>query len=131
MRGWKRFSNWLEGSKYVYGDAQWLEEHLGFDDAFAHTGGVELYMPVRLKKDIQAEFTNETEEYVEPFMTASCTATGPGAEAWARKKLAAWMADRGILPGREENRLAFIALKSWTAPTFFTACIYRFRMKWK
>ena len=51
MRGWKRFSRWLEGSKYAYGDAQWLEEHLGFGDAFDHIGGVELYMPVQLKKE--------------------------------------------------------------------------------
>ena len=123
MRGWKRFSNWLEGSKYVYGDAQWLEEHLCFDDAFAHTGGVELYIPGAAEKRIsRRSLPMKLREYVEPFMTASCTATGPGAEAWARKKkLAAWMmADRGILPGRGENRLfAFIALKSWTAPDFY------------
>lgn len=120
MRGWKRFSNWLEGSKYVYGDAQWLEEHLGFDDAFAHTGGVELYMPVRLKKDIQAEFSHETEEFVEPFMTVSCTATGAGAEGRARKQLSAWMADRGILPGRENSRLfAFYNFEMLGSPDFF------------
>lgn len=120
MRGWKRFLNWLEGSRYAYGDAQWLEEHLGFDDAFTHTGGVELYMPVRLKRENQAEPVTETEEFVEPFMTASCTAAGPGAEGRARKQLAEWMAGRGIAQDRENVRLfAFYNFEKLGEPDFF------------
>lgn len=46
IKGWQRFSRWLEGSQYCYGGAQWLEEHLGFDADFKHQGGVNLYMPV-------------------------------------------------------------------------------------
>lgn len=50
MRGWKRFNKWIEGSKYEHGKAQWLEEHLGFDDKFEHLGSVDLYMPIQEKK---------------------------------------------------------------------------------
>jgi len=53
MRGWKRFTRWLEGSKYVYGEAQWLEEHLDFGDDFKHLGGVDLYMPIRKADSIK------------------------------------------------------------------------------
>ena len=49
VNGWKRFTKWLEGSKYTYGDYQWLEEHLGFGDNFEHLGGVDLYMPIKEK----------------------------------------------------------------------------------
>ena len=51
MLGWKRFTKWLEGSKYDNGEAQWLEEHLGFGDNFEHLGGVDLYMPIKEKKN--------------------------------------------------------------------------------
>ncbi len=50
MKAWQRFQSWLQDSKYVYGGHQWLEEHLGFDDAFNHVGGIDLYMPVKLKE---------------------------------------------------------------------------------
>ncbi len=46
---WKRFNNWLIDSKYIYGGHQWLEEHLGFDEEFNHTGGIDLYMPIAEK----------------------------------------------------------------------------------
>ncbi|GGH33839.1 AraC family transcriptional regulator [Paenibacillus segetis] len=48
-KAWGRFNNWMKDSKYVYGGFQWLEEHLGFDDHGNHTGGIELYMPVKQK----------------------------------------------------------------------------------
>lgn len=50
MKGWKRFEQWLKGSKYVYGGHQWLEEHLGFDGNEEHIGGVDLYMPITERK---------------------------------------------------------------------------------
>ncbi len=50
MLTWKRFNNWLLDSKYIYGEHQWLEEHLGFDEKFNHTGGIDLYMPIAEKK---------------------------------------------------------------------------------
>ena len=52
MKVWQRFQNWISDSKYVYGGHQWLEEHLGFDEDFNHIGGIDLYMPVKLKKDM-------------------------------------------------------------------------------
>lgn len=47
---WHRFSQWLDGSKYKYGETQWLEEHLGFDNNFKHIGSIDLYMPIREKR---------------------------------------------------------------------------------
>lgn len=49
MKAWQRFNEWLADSRYVYGGHQWLEEHLGFDEEFCHTGGIDLYMPIAEK----------------------------------------------------------------------------------
>ena len=49
---WQRFQNWLRDSKYAYGGHQWLEEHLGFDQDFNHIGGIDLYMPIVEKGNI-------------------------------------------------------------------------------
>lgn len=120
MRGWKRFSKWLEGSKYAYGDAQWLEEHLGFGDSFEHIGGVELYMPVQLKKEAEKERMEETEVLVDPFTTVVCTAVGTGAEEKAKKQLFAWMKANGIMPDTEKNRVfAFYSFEKLGQPDFF------------
>ena len=40
MMAWKRFNNWMMDSKYIYGEHQCLEEHIG---------GVDLYMPIKEK----------------------------------------------------------------------------------
>lgn len=47
MAGWQRFMKWIEMSNYVFGNTQYLEEHLGFSDDDEHIGGVELYLPVQ------------------------------------------------------------------------------------
>ncbi len=47
---WKRLDSWLSESKYTYGRHQWLEEHLDFDYDFNHLGGIDIYMPIELKK---------------------------------------------------------------------------------
>lgn len=47
---WNRFLQWMDGSKYKYGETQWLEEHLGFDSNFKHIGSIDLYMPIREKR---------------------------------------------------------------------------------
>lgn len=120
MRGWKRFASWLEGSKYLYGDAQWLEEHLGFGEELEHFGGVELYMPVKLKADVQKDGAGLEEVFVEPFTVAVCTACGKGAEERARKRLFAWMREKGIGLGGEDGRLfAFYNFESMGKPDFF------------
>ena len=46
MHAWQRFTRWMEEGKYVWAGRQYLEEHLGFNDANGHIGGVDLYMPV-------------------------------------------------------------------------------------
>lgn len=51
MKGWQRFNQWLKGSKYAYGNRQWLEEHLSFDNNGEHIGGTDLYMPIMLKAE--------------------------------------------------------------------------------
>ena len=47
IKAWLRFNKWLELSKFNWGQNQYLEEHLGFSDDDTHTGGVELYMPIK------------------------------------------------------------------------------------
>ena len=47
---WQRLGKWLNESKYTFGNHQWLEEHLHFNDEFEHIGGMDLYMPIVLKK---------------------------------------------------------------------------------
>ncbi len=49
---WQRFTKWINESKYVAADHQWLEEHLHFNDEFEHTGGMDLYMPIAPKDSI-------------------------------------------------------------------------------
>ena len=49
-KAWQRFNKWLSLSQFQWGDNQYLEEHLGFSDDDIHTGGVELYMPVKEKR---------------------------------------------------------------------------------
>jgi len=44
---WRRFSAWLKDSKYMYGEHQWLEEHLSLDEGYNPCGGFDLYMPIR------------------------------------------------------------------------------------
>ncbi len=94
MLGWNRFTKWLEGSKYIYGDSQWLEEHLGFGDGFEHIGGVDLYMPIKEKAKL--EQFEPVEEYIDPFTVAAYTATGKGAETAARKFLFTWAKEQNI-----------------------------------
>lgn len=45
--GWHRFVQWLEGSRYLHREAQYLEEHLGFDEDLEHLGGIDLYLPIK------------------------------------------------------------------------------------
>lgn len=118
MKGWKRFSSWLEGSKYAFGEAQWLEEHLGFGDDFEHLGGVDLYMPIMAKTKI--EEAEVTEEDIEPFTVATYTATGRGAEASARKYLFAWAKEMKIDFANEDIRIfAFYNFEQVNKPDFF------------
>lgn len=102
MKGWERFSKWIEGSKYIYGEWQWLEEHLGFGADFSHLGGVDLYMPVRLKEEAVYE---ETEELVEPFLAVCCKARGRNAEKEARDVLFRWIEENSIRLGEEGVRI--------------------------
>ena len=118
IRGWKRFSNWLEGSKYMYGDTQSLEEHLGFNDNFEHLGGVDLYMPI--KERSQLEEFEATEESIDPFTVATYTVTGRGAEDIARKHLFHWIKEQGIDLADEEVRLfSFYNFEQMNTPDFF------------
>lgn len=94
MRGWQRFAAWLDGSPYLYGEAQWLEEHLGFGEKFEHLGGVDLYMPIAEKTHGQA--FDCAQECIAPFTAATYTATGRGAEVSAKKYLFSWVKESGL-----------------------------------
>lgn len=98
MSGWQRFTKWLEVSKYVYGETQWLEEHLGFDSNMEHIGGVDLYMPIKLKSQVEEEL-NKLDcslESIPQFTTASYVANGKNAESNAREYLFKWIKDNNI-----------------------------------
>lgn len=49
---WQRLTKWINESKYVAANHQWLEEHLHFNDEFEHTGGMDLYMPIAPKESV-------------------------------------------------------------------------------
>lgn len=52
MAAWKRFINWIDESKYVWGHNQYLEEHLGFSESDNHIGGVDLYFSIEEVKSV-------------------------------------------------------------------------------
>jgi AraC family transcriptional regulator len=85
MKGWQRFSKWLELSRYMWDQRQYLEEHLGFSDENEHTGGVDLYMPVRspVFKNISA--VQPVPETIKPARVAYYRVTGNDRESVARE----------------------------------------------
>ncbi|BCZ46789.1 hypothetical protein psyc5s11_28560 [Clostridium gelidum] len=101
MKAWKRFNNWLTDSKYIYGGHQWLEEHLGFDDNFNHIGGVDLYMPIMEKNNIDMI---KTFENVEPMWTATYMVTGKDAIDKGRDYFLKWAASEGLFSDNLNNR---------------------------
>lgn len=81
MKAWQRFGSWAMDSKYTIGGHQWLEEHLGFDDKFHHIGGVDIYMPIMERSEVdRAKSFME----VKPMWTASYQAEGKDAIEKAR-----------------------------------------------
>lgn len=117
MKGWQRFQQWIQGSKYAYGARQWLEEHLGFSENAEHIGGVDLYMPIMLKSEMNIE---ETEIYVDSMKTVSYTATGKNAENKARKYIFNWAMKNNINFDNENCHIfAFYNFKSIGKLDFF------------
>ncbi len=99
---WKRFRDWLSDSKYIYGGQQWLEEHLGFDEKFNHTGGIDLYMPIAEKNGID---TSKYFENVETMWTATYTANGADAADKARDYLFKWADSEGLFKDGTKHRI--------------------------
>ena len=98
---WKRFQNWLKDSKYAYGGHQWLEEHLGFDEDFNHIGGIDLYMPIVEKGniDMAKSFMD-----VEPMYAAVYTAKGENAADEAKRYMLNWANKEGLFEDGSEHR---------------------------
>ena len=68
MKTWKRFSEWLHESKYIWGGNQYLEEHLGFSEEDDHIGGVDLYISIQdAPKEV---FSVKEEEEIPAFRVA-------------------------------------------------------------
>lgn len=103
IKAWERFKHWINESKYVYGGHQWLEEHLGFDNDFNHIGGVDLYMPIMLRENMN---TTKTFKNIDPIWTASYKATGKDAIEKAREYFLKWAEEEGLL-GEEKNYRVF------------------------
>lgn len=122
MRAWQRFNSWLEDSKYIYGGHQWLEEHLGFDGEFRHTGGIDLYMPIAERNSADFEKTLETEK---PMWTAVYTATGKDAADKARGYLLKWADQKGLfMDGKCHRFFAYYNhLRIGFDDFFFKMCI--------
>jgi len=102
MATWSRFRNWISDSKYVYGGHQWLEEHLEFDDDFNHVGGIDLYMPIIERRNID---TNKTFENVESMWTASFTSSGRDAADKARDYFLKWADGEGLFNDNSSYRI--------------------------
>ncbi|HEX2947889.1 MAG TPA: effector binding domain-containing protein [Clostridia bacterium] len=122
MKTWQRLNNWLVDSKYVYGGHQWLEEHLGFDDEFRHTGGIDLYMPIAERNVADFEKTFETED---PMWTAAYTATGKDAGDRARNYLIKWADENGLfVDGKQHRYFAYYNhLRIGYDDFFFKMCV--------
>lgn len=101
MKAWQRFKNWIQDSKYIYGGHQYLEEHLGFDDDFNHVGGVDLYMPIMERSEVD---NTKTFVDVEPMWTASYIVTGDSAIEKGREFLLNWAKDRGLFDDDKVHR---------------------------
>lgn len=101
MKAWQRFSSWLKDSKYIYGGHQWLEEHLGFDEAFHHVGGVDLYMPIMESSEVD---TSKTFLKVEPMWTASYQAVGRDAIEKARSYFFKWAQSKGLFEDGKKHK---------------------------
>lgn len=116
-KGWNRLQKWLEGSKYVYGGRQWLEEHLGFSEQAEHIGGIDLYMPIMLKSELNTE---ETEEFIDKMMTVSCTQKGKNAQHKACKYIFNWALKNNIDFSSDKTRIfAFYNFEKIGKPDFF------------
>jgi DNA gyrase inhibitor GyrI len=74
---WQRFHKWINESKYVSADHQWLEEHLHFNDEFEHTGGMDLYMPIAPKESLSR--LEKEIVFVEPMNTVTMSFSGKNA----------------------------------------------------
>lgn len=48
---WKRMSEWIQESPYTYGEHQWLEEHLDFNEEMDNFFSFDLYLPIKPKSD--------------------------------------------------------------------------------
>lgn len=98
---WKRFQDWLKDSKYAYGGHQWLEEHLGFDEEFNHIGGIDLYMPIVEKGNIDTE---KSFVDVKPMYVAVYTAKGKNAIDEARRYMLDWANKERLFDDENEHR---------------------------
>ncbi len=99
---WQRFSRWINESKYVAADHQWLEEHVHFNDEFEHTGGMDLYMPIAPKESIsriQKEIV-----FVEPIKTVTMSFSGKNAYNGALAFMYEFMGKLGDDLSRERRR---------------------------
>ncbi|MDD4113305.1 MAG: effector binding domain-containing protein, partial [Herbinix sp.] len=101
MKAWQRFSSWIMDSKYVAGGHQWLEEHLGFDEEFHHVGGVDLYMPIMERSEVD---TSKSFTEVGPMWTASYQAEGKDAIEEGRDYFFKWAETEGLFEDGKKHR---------------------------
>ncbi len=101
MKAWQRFGSWIMDSKYVTGGHQWLEEHLGFDEEFHHVGGVDLYMPIMERTEVD---TSKSFIEVGPMWTASYRAEGKDAIEKGRDYFFKWVKTEGLFEDGKEHR---------------------------
>lgn len=87
MLAWKRFSEWLHESKYIWGGNQYLEEHLGFSEEDTHIGGVDLYISIQdaPKETLMEKKEEEIPAYrVAAFRTEGNDPEQNANESWGR-----------------------------------------------
>lgn len=117
MKAWQRFGSWIMDSKYIGGGHQWLEEHLGFDEEFHHIGGVDLYMPIMERSEVD---TSKSFMEVEPMWTASYQAEGKDAVEKGRDYLFKWADAEGLFEdGKEYRFFAYYNFEKMGTKDFF------------
>lgn len=101
MKAWQRFNSWLKDSKYIFGGHQWLEEHLGFDEEFHHVGGVDIYMPIMERTEVD---TSKSFRNIESMWTASYKAIGKDAIKKGRDYFFKWAKLQGLFSDGKEHK---------------------------
>ncbi|CCV64741.1 Transcriptional regulator, AraC family [Alteracholeplasma palmae J233] len=96
---WQRFGTWLQASKFILTERQWLEEHHDFDQEYNHIGNVDLYMSIDYKDTkVDALEIREMKERMANYYTFK----GSNAISEGRSYITTWFLENKIDLAKEQ-----------------------------